>query len=200
MGEVYRAADTKLGRDVALKVLPAAMARDPEFLGRFQREARSVAALNHPNIVTMFSVEEAEGVHFLTMELVEGQSIKQLIAESRLSIEQILDLGAALAEALAAAHEKGIAHRDLKPANVMVTKDGRVKVLDFGLAKDTFAANSAGATATSADYTQAGRVMGTPAYMSPDPVAGRAGRAPPRLLFLGLRVFSMCNPPPPLPR
>ena len=193
MGEVYRAADTKLGRDVALKVLPAAMARDPEFLGRFQREARSVAALNHPNIVTMFSVEEAEGVHFLTMELVEGQSLKRLIAESRLSIEQILDLGAALAEALAAAHEKGIAHRDLKPANVMVTKDGRVKVLDFGLAKDTFAANSAGATATSADYPQAGRVMGTPAYMSPEQVAGGAVDHRTDIFSLGIVLYEMAS-------
>jgi TolB-like protein/predicted Ser/Thr protein kinase len=189
MGEVYRAADTKLGRDVALKVLPGVMARDPEFLGRFQREARAVAALNHPNIVTMFSVEEADGVHFLTMELVEGQSLKQLIAESALPIERILDLGAALAEALAAAHEKGIAHRDLKPANVMVTKDGRVKVLDFGLAKDTLAANSAGVTATVDDYTRTGAVMGTPAYMSPEQLAGRAVDHRTDIFSLGIVLY-----------
>ena len=193
MGEVYRAADTKLGRDVALKVLPAAMARDPEFLGRFQREARAVAALNHPNIVTMFSVEEADGVHFLTMELVEGRSLKDVIAESALTIEQVLDLGAALAEALAAAHEKGIAHRDLKPANVMITRDGRVKVLDFGLAKDTFAANSAGATATAADHTRAGTVMGTPAYMSPEQVAGRAVDHRTDIFSLGIVLYEMAS-------
>jgi TolB-like protein len=193
MGEVYRAADTKLGRDVALKVLPAVMANDPEFLGRFQREARAVAALNHPNIVTMFSVEEADGVHFLTMELVEGQSLKELIAESALTLEQILNLGTALAEALAAAHERGIAHRDLKPANVMVTKDGRVKVLDFGLAKDTFAANSAGATATAADHTRAGTVMGTPAYMSPEQVAGRAVDHRTDIFSLGIVLYEMAS-------
>jgi serine/threonine protein kinase len=193
MGEVYRAADTKLGRDVALKVLPAAMARDPEFLGRFQREARAVAALNHPNIVTIFSVEEADGVHFLTMELVEGRSLKQLIAEGALAIEQILDLGAALAEALAAAHEKGIAHRDLKPANVMVAKDGRVKVLDFGLAKDTLAANSAGLTATAEDYTRAGAAMGTPAYMSPEQVAGRVVDHRTDIFSLGIVLYEMSS-------
>src|SRR5512135_2024861 len=123
MGVVYRATDTKLGRDVALKVLPREMANDPERLARFQREARAVAALNHPNVVTLHSVEEYNGVYFLTMELVEGHPL-----------EHILEIARALAEALAAAHEKGILHRDLKPANVMVTNDGRVKVLDFGLA------------------------------------------------------------------
>ncbi|HYK48084.1 MAG TPA: serine/threonine-protein kinase, partial [Terriglobales bacterium] len=136
MGEVYCATDTKLGRDVALKVLPAEMARDPERLARFQREARSVAALNHPHIVTIFSVEEADGVHFLTMELVEGKSLDQCIPEGGLPLERIIAIGSALAEALAAAHDKGIVHRDLKPANVMLTDDGRVKVLDFGLAKE----------------------------------------------------------------
>src|SRR6266478_8314050 len=118
MGEVYRTTDTKLGRDVALKVLPAEMARDPERLARFQREARAVAALNHPHIVTLYSVEEADGVHFLTMELVEGQSLDRLIVDEGLPAERIVKMASALAEALAAAHEKGIVHRDLKPANV----------------------------------------------------------------------------------
>jgi len=134
MGDVYRATDSKLGRDVALKVLPAEVASDPERLARFQREARAVAALNHPHIVTIHSVEEADGVHFFTMELVEGQALDRLIPASGLPVERILQIAGAMAEALAAAHEKGIVHRDLKPGNVMVTNDGRVKVLDFGLA------------------------------------------------------------------
>ncbi len=135
MGEVYRASDTRLGRDVALKVLPAEMASSPERLERFQREARAVAALNHPHIVTIHSVEESGGVHFLTMELVEGRSLDLLIAEGPLPVARLVEIATALADALAAAHEKGIVHRDLKPANVMVGSGGRVKVLDFGLAK-----------------------------------------------------------------
>jgi len=119
MGEVYRATDTKLGREVALKILPAEMA-DPDRLARFQREARAVAALNHPHIVTIFSVEEADGVHFLTMELVEGQSLDRRIPEGGLPLGRLAEIAIALADALAAAHEKGIVHRDLKPANVMV--------------------------------------------------------------------------------
>jgi len=174
MGEVYRATDTKLGRDVALKVLPADMAQDSERLARFRREARAVAALNHPNVVTLYSVEECDGVHFLTMELVEGVSLDRRIGSGGLPVEQIVEIAGALAEALAAAHEKGIVHRDLKPANVMITNEGRVKVLDFGLAKDVSNETSNEATMTSAGYTQAGIVMGTPAYMSPEQVSGRA--------------------------
>src|SRR5271157_4833934 len=173
MGQVYRATDSKLGRDVALKVLPPDVARDPERLARFQREARAVAALNHPHIVTIFSVEETDGVHFLTMELVEGQSLDRLISSSGLPVEQIVEIASALADALAAAHEKGIVHRDLKPANVMVSNEGRVKVLDFGLAKDVRGANLGDATLTSASQTQVGVVMGTPAYMSPEQTSGR---------------------------
>ena len=173
MGEVYRATDTKLGREVALKVLPAETASDPDRLARFQREARAVAALNHPHIVTIYSVEEADGVHFLTMELVEGESLERRIPVGGLPVGQIVEIAGALAEALAAAHEKGIVHRDLKPANIMVTDDGRVKVLDFGLAKDVRADKSNDATMTSSGHTQAGMVMGTPAYMSPEQVSGR---------------------------
>ncbi len=173
MGEVYCATDTKLGRNVALKILPPDFARDPERLSRFQREARTVAALNHPNIVTLYSVGEADGVHFLTMELIEGQSLDRMILSDRLAAERIIEIAGAIAEALSAAHERGIVHRDLKPANVMVTNEGWVKVLDFGLAKDVSAENSEGATLTSAGRTQAGVVMGTPAYMSPEQVSGR---------------------------
>jgi eukaryotic-like serine/threonine-protein kinase len=131
MGEVYRATDTKLAREVALKVLPRDMAGDPDRLARFQREARAVAALNHPNVVTVYSVEESDNVHFITMELIEGHPLDQLISAKGLPVGQIVEIAGAIAEALAAAHEKGIVHRDLKPANVMVTKEGRVKVLDY---------------------------------------------------------------------
>jgi TolB-like protein/Tfp pilus assembly protein PilF len=173
MGEVYRATDTKLGRDVALKVLPADMGQDAERLARFRREAKSLAQLDHPNIVTIYSVEESDGVHFLTMQLVEGQALDRIIPAGGLPAEQIVEIARALGDALAAAHEKGIVHRDLKPANVMVSNDGRVKVLDFGLAKDIREAGLGDATLTSAHQTQMGMVMGTPAYMSPEQTSGR---------------------------
>ena len=192
MGEVYRATDTKLGRDVALKVLPAEMAQDPERLARFRREANAVAELNHPNIVTIYSVEEADDIHFLTMELVEGQSLDQLIPAGGLPVEQIVEIAGALADALAAAHEKGIVHRDLKPANVMVTNEGRVKVLDFGLAKDV-AAPTGDATITSASHTQAGMVMGTPAYMSPEQISGRTLDHRTDIFSLGVVLHEMAT-------
>jgi TolB-like protein/Tfp pilus assembly protein PilF len=193
MGEVYRATDTKLGRDVALKVLPAEMAGDPERLARFQREARVVAALNHPHIVTIFSVEEAEGIHFLTMELVEGQSLDRCIPAGGMPVEQIVEVAQALADALAAAHEKGIVHRDLKPANVMVSREGRVKVLDFGLAKDINARPTPDATMTSAGQTEIGVVMGTPAYMSPEQVSGRTLDARTDIFSLGVLLHEMAT-------
>jgi TolB-like protein len=193
MGEVYRANDKKLGRDVALKVLSAQMAHDPNRLARFQREARSVAALNHPHIVTIFSVEEAEGVHFLTMELVEGQSLERLIPAGGLPVERIVEIASALADALTAAHEKGIVHRDLKPANVMLTDDGRVKVLDFGLAKDVRSDKSSDATQTFAGQTAMGVVMGTPTYMSPEQVAGRVLDHRTDIFSLGVILYEMAS-------
>jgi TolB-like protein/Tfp pilus assembly protein PilF len=193
MGEVYRATDTKLGRDVALKVLPADMAHDAERLARFQREARAVAALNHPNIVTIFSVEESEGIHFLTMELVEGQSLDRLIPSGGLPADKIVEIAQALSGALAAAHDKGIIHRDLKPANVMVTGEGRVKVLDFGLAKETRETSHADATLTSASNTRAGVVMGTPAYMSPEQISGRAVDHRTDIFSLGIVLYEMAT-------
>jgi TolB-like protein/predicted Ser/Thr protein kinase len=193
MGEVYRATDTKLGREIALKVLPSDMASDPDRLARFQREARAVAALNHPNVVTLYSVEQSDGVHFFTMELIEGQPLDRLIPASGLPVERIVEIAGALAEALAAAHEKGILHRDLKPANVMVTNEGRVKVLDFGLAKDVSAESSGDATLTSAGRTQAGMVMGTPAYMSPEQVSGRALDHRTDIFSLGVMLHEMAT-------
>ncbi len=191
MGEVYRATDTKLGRDVALKVLPAEMARDPARLARFRREAKSLAQLDHPNIVTIYSVEESEGVHFLTMQLVEGRALDHVIPAGGLPIEQIVEIARALGDAMAAAHEKGIVHRDLKPANVMVSKDGRVKVLDFGLAKDVRVANPADTTLTSTNQTQAGVVMGTPAYMSPEQTSGRPLDHRTDIFSLGVMLHEM---------
>ena len=193
MGEVYRATDTKLAREIALKVLPPDMASDSDRLARFQREARAVAALNHPNVVTLFSVEEAENVHFITMELIEGQRLDQLISASGLPSDRIIEIAGAIAEALAAAHEKALVHRDLKPANVMVTNEGRVKVLDFGLAKDAGTATANDTTLTAAGLTQAGTVMGTPAYMSPEQVTGRPLDHRSDLFSFGVVVHEMAT-------
>ncbi|HUK52998.1 MAG TPA: serine/threonine-protein kinase, partial [Candidatus Binatia bacterium] len=134
MGEVYRARDTRLGREIAVKVLPTDVASSPDRLARFEREARTVASLNHPNIVVLHSIEESSGTRFLTMELVEGRDLASLVTPGGLAAGALLDLAIPLADALVAAHEKAVVHRDLKPANVMVTREGRVKVLDFGLA------------------------------------------------------------------
>jgi tetratricopeptide (TPR) repeat protein/tRNA A-37 threonylcarbamoyl transferase component Bud32 len=167
MGEVYLAEDEKLGRRVALKVLPPALAQNPQRLARFRREARAVAALNHPNIVTLHSIEEDQGVPFLTMELVEGVTLRDKIVPGGLAADELLRLALPLADAVAAAHAQGITHRDLKPANVMISDDGRLKVLDFGLARRTLEDGDA-----SADLTADGRVLGTVPYMSPEQAKG----------------------------
>src|SRR5262249_30896649 len=133
MGEVYRAVDPKLGREVAIKVLPPEFARDPERLGRFEREARMLASLKHPNIAAIHGFEQSDGVPFLVLELVPGPTLAERLAAERLEIKEALRMAAQIAEAFEAAHEKGIVHRDLKPANVKITPEGRVKVLDFGL-------------------------------------------------------------------
>jgi eukaryotic-like serine/threonine-protein kinase len=180
MGEVYLAEDERLRRRVALKVLPPDLAGSPERLERFQREAETVAALNHPNIVTIYSIEHEGGVHFLTMELVEGPTLRRLIDHSgALPIEDVLDWGAQIAEGVAEAHAAGIIHRDLKPGNVMVTPDGKVKVLDFGLAKAWSGAGEACSTELSHsprltdDRTAAGTILGTTGYMSPEQARGK---------------------------
>jgi len=193
MGEVYRATDTKLGREVALKVLPAEMASSAEWLERFQREAKALAALDHPGIVTVFSVEESGGVHFLTMQLVEGQPLDQLIPDSGLPVEQILEIAIALTEALAAAYEKGIVHRDLKPANVMVTAEGRVKVLDFGLARmsEPPAEGPGGSELATELMTRKGVVMGTVPYMSPEQVSGLPVDHRTDIFSLGVILYEM---------
>jgi TolB-like protein/cytochrome c-type biogenesis protein CcmH/NrfG len=193
MGEVYRATDTKLGRDIALKVLPAEMAQDPERLERFRREAKALAQLDHPNIVTIHSVEECGGIHFLTMQLVDGLPLDRLIPQGGLPVEQIIEIASALGDALAAAHEKGIVHRDLKPANVMVSNEGRVKVLDFGLAKDVRGSNLGDATMTSASRTEVGVVMGTPAYMSPEQTSARPLDHRTDIFSLGVMLHEMAT-------
>jgi len=193
MGDVYRASDTKLGRSVAIKVLPPEFVDDPERLARFQREARILASLNHPNIVTIHSFEETGGVHFLTMELVEGQPLNLLIPKSGLPVDQILDIATAISDALAAAHGKGIVHRDLKPANVMMTSEDRVKVLDFGLAKEIREANSSDATLVSGEYTEMGVIVGTPAYMSPEQITGRATDYRTDIFSLGTLLYEMAT-------
>jgi serine/threonine protein kinase len=192
MGEVYRAADRTLGRDVALKILPAALASDPARIERFQREARAVAALNHPHIVTIHSVEEERGVHFLTMELVEGTPLDRQIPPNGLPVDVLMTMARQLADALAAAHDKGIVHRDLKPANVMVTKSGRVKVLDFGLAK-LGAASSPGAELETMAQTSEGVLLGTMPYMSPEQVEGRPLDARTDIFSLGVLLHEMAT-------
>jgi serine/threonine protein kinase len=191
MGEVYRATDAKLGRDVALKVLPAEMAGDAERLGRFRREAKALAQIDHPNIVGIYSVEEFEGTPFLTMQLVAGRTLEHMIPAKGLAAEQIIEIACALGDALAAAHEKGIVHRDLKPGNVMVAEDGRVKVLDFGLAKDFSEGAEAALGATT--QTQMGMVMGTPAYMSPEQTTGRTLDHRTDIFSLGVVLHEMAT-------
>jgi Tol biopolymer transport system component len=171
MGEVYRARDQKLGRDVAIKLLPAAFAADTERLARFAREARVLAALNHPHIAAIYGVEDAGPVHALVLELVDGPTLADLIARGPIPVREALATARQIAEALEAAHEKGIVHRDLKPANVKVTPAGIAKVLDFGLAKaasDVVQAAALGAPTASAAYTRDGHLLGTPSYMSPE--------------------------------
>jgi len=192
MGEVYRARDLRLGRDVALKVLPATLARDAVHLARIEREARSVAALNHPNIVTLFSIEDEDETRFLTMELVEGQSLADQVAPGGLRLPRVLDIAIAIADALAAAHEKGVVHRDLKPANVMVTREGRVKVLDFGLARQA---------ATTQDATQQPPIgsaqpepsttMGTVPYMAPEQIRGEPTDVRTDLFAFGIVLYEL---------
>ena len=177
MGEVYRATDTKLDREVAIKVLPDSMAHDPERVARFEREAKVLAQLNHPMIAAIFGFDEAEGKRFLVLELVEGPTLADRLANGRLPVEESVDIARQIAEALEIAHEKGIIHRDLKPANIKVTDEGQVKVLDFGLAKALAEDDSNGDPAESPtitqDFTRPGVILGTAAYMSPEQARGR---------------------------
>ncbi len=189
MGEVYEARDTRLGRVVALKVLPPGRVADPERRRRFAREARAASMLNHPNIVTIHDIAQAEGVHFIVMEYVSGTTLSQLIP---MDVDSALRYASGIAAALAMAHAAGITHRDIKPANIMVTGDGTVKVLDFGIAK--LDEPPAGPLETTQDLvTYSGQVIGTPAYMSPEQADGRPVDARSDIYSLGLLLFEMLS-------
>jgi len=195
MGEVYRARDPRLGREVAIKVLPAERLSDPTRRARFVQEARSASALNHPHIVTIHEIESSDGIDFIVMELVPGRTLDSLIPKSGMRLGEVLRLAIPIADALAAAHAKGIVHRDLKPANVMVTPEGVAKVLDFGLAKLTRADEPDGEDATTLDaqsrLSRPGTVSGTPAYMSPEQASGGAVDARSDIFSFGAVLYEM---------
>ena len=196
MGEVYRARDTTLGRDVAMKILPQHFTADPERLARFEREARVLAALNHPNIGAIYGLESAGDVRALVLELVEGETLADRIERGPLPARDALTIARQIADALDAAHEKGIVHRDLKPANIKVTPDGVVKVLDFGLAKATGEWQSPTLTLGS---TQEGTILGTAAYMSPEQARGQAVDKRTDIWAFGCVLYEMLTGPAPFP-
>src|SRR5712675_264861 len=195
MGEVYAAEDLHLHRKVALKVLPGALAGDAARRARFEREATAVAALNHPNIVTVYSVEAADGIHFMTMELVEGKTLSELLPRDGLPLPKFFDLAVPLADAVAAAHRAGVVHRDLKPDNVVVNADGRVKILDFGLAKfdEAQRPSSEGSALPTRHLTQEGQILGTVAYMSPEQVEGKSLDQRTDIFSLGVVLYEMAT-------
>ena len=195
MGEVYKAKDQKLGRDVAIKVLPEEFAKDADRVARFQREAKLLASLNHPNIAAIYGLEESDGTHFLVLELIEGDTLADRIKGGPIPVEESLKLALQIAEALEAAHEKGVIHRDLKPANIKVTPDEKVKVLDFGLAK-AFAGeqenlNLSNSPTLSAAATQQGIILGTAAYMSPEQASGETTDKRTDIWAFGVVLFEM---------
>ena len=197
MGEVYRAKDTRLGRDVALKVLPESFARETDRLHRFEQEARAVAALNHPNILAIYDIGEDGGAPFIVSELLEGCSLRAELEQGALSARKASDHAAQIAQGLAAAHDKNVVHRDLKPENIFLTKEGRVKILDFGLAKLALnargtKAQSDGLTLTSSP-TEAGMVMGTAGYMAPEQVRGSAVDSRTDIFAFGAVLYEMIS-------
>ena len=198
MGEVFAAEDTKLNRRVAIKILPEDLAVDPERRQRFEREAKTIAALNHPNIVTIYSVEEVDGLHFITMELVEGEPLADKIPANGFTLDEFFKITVPMVEALDAAHKKGIVHRDIKPTNVMITNEGRVKVLDFGLAKLTgreapLDPSEAATMLASSDLTEQGKILGTVNYMSPEQAEGKVVDSRSDIFSLGVVMYEMAT-------
>ena len=195
MGEVYRARDTKLDRDVAVKVLPANFADDPQALARFEREAKAVAALSHPNILAIFDFGGADGASYAVMELLDGESLRSRLSTGALPVRKAVDYGVQILQGLAAAHDAGIVHRDLKPENVFVTGDGRIKILDFGLARQTLrvAAGDDTRSPTVVRSTEPGTVLGTVGYMSPEQVRGQDVDARSDIFSFGAVLYEMLS-------
>src|SRR5450759_1181400 len=195
MGEVYRAKDARLGREVAIKVLPASFSNDSDRLRRFEQEAKAAGLLNHPNITAVYDIGSHEGAPYVVSELLEGETLRAALAGGRLSPRKAIDYALQMAHGLAAAHEKGIVHRDLKPENLFVTKDGRVKILDFGLAKLTQADSGSQTSMPTVTHggTEAGVVMGTAGYMSPEQVRGMALDARSDIFSFGAILYEMLS-------
>src|SRR3954469_21952447 len=195
MGVVYEAEDLNLGRHVALKFLPPGWSNDPAALDRFRREARAASALNHPNICTIYEIGEADGIQFIAMELLDGETLERRLARKRLSVQEIIDIATQVAEALDAAHQKHILHRDIKPANVFLGTQGQVKLLDFGLAKSYGAPLAAAADAQTAasEVTQPGGTLGTISYMSPEQIFAKPLDARSDLFSFGIVLYEMAT-------